>query len=160
MLKSKLAAFYAAVEEARQRVGESPARIADAVIADAFPASYEAGRKEGCDDMLRVGVIKAITRYITKPPSTERQMHMNEFAPDVLPFVEVLGRSSYLVPTEQGSDMDEDTRTVGFYVPVVDLVNDLEALEAACDFLDRKAREVSAEAENLRALLVHLQGVR
>jgi len=157
MLKSKLEHFYAAVNSARQEVGESPTRIADEVMRAAFPASYDATRTEGCDDMLRRGVIDAIKRYMTKPAAAERQMHMNDIAPDVLPLVEPLGKSAYLVPSPQGSEEDEETRTIGFYVPVADLVNDLAALEAACDFLDAKAGHVQAEANKLRALLRHLQ---
>lgn len=157
MLKSKLEAFYAAVDAGRSQVGESPSRIADAILHDVFPQSYDATRSEGCDDMLRTGVIKAITRYITKPIVSERQMHMNDFAPDVLPYVEVLGKTAYLVPSAEGSDEDDETKTIGFYVPIVDLVHDLGALEKACDFLDRKAGEVKAEANKLRALLTHLQ---
>lgn len=157
MLKSKLEHFYQAVEQARSEVGESPARIADRVMPMALPASYEATRGEGCDDMLRVGVIKAITRYITKPVAAERQGHFNEIEPDLLPLVEPLSKSAYLVPSAQGADMDEDTRTLGFYVPVADLIRDLDGLRSARDFLAMKAGHVQSEANKLSALILHLE---
>lgn len=157
MLKSKLEHFYAAVEEARAVVGEVPARITDAVLQAAFPLSYDATRSEGCDDMLRRGVCEAVKRYIVKPPASERQLHFNDIDPDILPYVEVLGKSSYLVPSERGGEQDEETKTLGFYVPVTDLINDLEALEAACDFLAKKAGHVQAEHDKLRALLDYLR---
>lgn len=157
MLKSKLEPFYVAVDEARQIVGESPARIADVVLQEAFPRSYDATREEGCDGMLRDGVIRSITTYITKPSVIQRQRHFSDIAPDVLPLVEVLGKTSYLVPSDRGLDVDEDTKTIGFYVHVAELVHDLEALEAACDFLDMKVGQAKAEADKLRALLTYLQ---
>jgi hypothetical protein len=157
MLKSKLEHFYSAVDRARQRAGESPARIADAVIAEAFPLSYDATRGEGCDDMLRIGVIKAITRYITKPKAADRQAHFNDIEPSLMPLVEPLSKSAYLVPSAQGSEVDEDTRTIGFYIPVADLVRDIEALRAARDFLAMKAGHVQSEADKLSALLLHIE---
>lgn len=160
MLKSKLETFYAAVERARQNVGEAPARIADAVLADAFPASYEASQQEGCDDFLRRGAIEAIKRYITKPKAEDRQGHFNDIAEDLLPYVEPLGRSSYLVPSAEGSEQDEETRTLGFYVPVADLVQDINALRAARDFLASKADHVQREADKLSALISYLEASR
>lgn len=157
MLKSKLEHFYQAVEQARAEVGESPARIADRVIFDAFPASYEATRGEGCDDMLRVGVIKAITRYITKPKAEERQGSFADIDPDLMPLVEPLSKSAYLVPSAHGAEQDEDTKTLGFYVPVADLVRDVEGLRAARDFLAMKAGHVQSEANKLSALIAHLE---
>lgn len=157
MLKSKLEPFYAAIEDARQVVGESPARIADTVLHQAFPHSYDATRSEGCDDMLRRGAIEAIKRYITKPRANERQLHINDIDPDLLPLVEPLSRSSYLVPSSHGSEMDEETRTIGFYVPVADLVNDLDALTAARDFLSGKTRHLQSEVDKLSAIIAHLE---
>lgn len=157
MLKSKLEHFYAAVEMARREVGDRPAMIADHVIHEAFPQSYSASMGEGCDDMLRRGVIAVITRYITKPPVAERQIHFNDIAPDALPLVEALSKSSYLVPSPRGAEMDEDTKTLGFYVPVSDLIQDLDALRAARDFLAMKAGHVQAEADKLSALIAHLE---
>lgn len=158
MLKSKLEAFYCAVERARCVVGESPANIADAVLAEAFPQSYDATREEGCDDMLRVGVVAAIRRYVTKPPASERQSSFNDIAPDVLPYVEPLSRSSYLVPSEGGAEQDEETKTLGFYVPLTDLVNDPVALRAARDFMASKTAHMKAETDKLTALLEYIEG--
>lgn len=158
MLKTKLETFYRAVERARHVVGESPAKIADAVLGEAFPQSYDATRSEGCDDMLRVGVVAVIKRYITKPPASERQTHFNDLAPDVLPYVEPLSRSSYLVPSEGGADQDEETKTLGFYVPITDLVNDPAALRAARDFMAGKTAHMKAETDKLTALLEYIQG--
>lgn len=157
MLKSKLEAFYQAVEHARTTVGESPAKIADVVIPAALPQTYSASMAEGCDDMLRAGVIKQITRYITKPPMAERQGHFNEIAADLLPLIEPLSKSAYLVPSQHGADFDEDTRTLGFYVPIVDLVNDIVALRAARDFLSMKAGHVQSEADKLSAVILHIE---
>lgn len=157
MLKNKLERFYAAVDDARQAVGDSPARIADAILSECFPGSYGAAMAEGCDDMLRVGAIKAITRYITKPSHDERQLHMNDIDPDVLPYVEKLGKTAYLVPSDAGQERDEDTKTLGFYVPIADLISDLNALRAARDFLSMKAGHVQAEADKLSRLIHHLE---
>lgn len=157
MLKTKLETFYALVEDARAIVGESPARIADYVIADSFPNSYGASLSEGCDDMLRDGVIKVVTRYITKPKKDDRQIHMNDIEPDVLPYVETLNRTSFLVPSDKGAEMDEDTKTLGFYVPISDLVNDLDALRKAVAFMENKAAQVQTETDKLRLLLSYLE---
>lgn len=157
MLKTKLEAFYALVEEARAVVGESPARIADYVTADSFPNSYDASLSEGCDDMLRGGVIEAVKRYIVKPKKDTRQMHMNDIEPDVLPYVETLNRTSFLVPSDKGAEMDEDTKTLGFYVPISDLVNDLDALRKAVSFMENKTAQVQSETDKLRLLLTYLE---
>lgn len=160
MLKSKLEHFYAAVDEARANVGESPAKVTDAVMQIAFPLSCDASRSEGCDDMLRNGIYKAITRYITKPAVSERQRHFNDIDPDLLPMIEPLGKSAYLVPSSRGSDVDDETKTLGFYVPVADLIHDLDALEGAYDFLREKAGHVQAEADKLGVLLAHLRATQ
>lgn len=157
MLKSKLEAFYREVENARLEVGESPAQIADHVLSIAFPASYAATREEGCDDMLRRGAIECIKRYITKPGKDAREMSFNDIAPDVMPYVEPLARSSYLVPSEAGVDADFETKTLGFYVPIADLVHDLVALRAARDFMASKTSHMQRETDKLTALLSYLE---
>lgn len=157
MLKNKLESFYACVERARAETGESPAKIADAVMAEAFPQSYDATRSEGCDDMLRRGVIESIKRYITKPTSDERQQSFNDIAEDIMPYVEPLSRSSYLVPSAKGSEIDDETRTLGFYVPVADLVNDPVALRAARDFMAQKTAHMESETQKLSDLLEYVE---
>ena len=157
MLKSKLEAFYSAVEDAKAVCGLSAPLIADHVIAAAFPNSYNATMGEGCDDMLRVGVIGAIKRYITKPSANDRQTHFNDIASDILPMVEGLNKAAYFVPAIGGSDEDEEMKAFGFYVPVPELVNDLQALRAATAFMFSKSSQTREEAMKLNALLKFLE---
>lgn len=157
MLKSKLEAFYSAVEDAKAVCGLSAPLIADHVIAAAFPNSYNATLGEGCDDMLRVGVIGAIKRYITKPSATDRQTHFNDIASDILPMVEPLNKAAYFVPSIGGADRDEDMKAAGYYVPVPELVTDLNALRAATAFMFSKSSQTREEAMKLDALLKFLE---
>lgn len=157
MLKNKLETFYIAVENARAVVGESPAKIADAILSEAFPAAYEASLNEGCDNMLRQGAIDVIKRYITKPCASERQASFNDVSADVMPYVEPLSRSSYLVPSLSGADQDEETKTLGFYVPITELVNDPVSLRAARDFMAGKTAHMKSETDKLTALLEYIE---
>lgn len=75
---------------------------------------------------------------------------------DVLPFIEALEMASYFVPSVRGRKL-KSTKTLGFYVPVSDLIQDLDALRAARDFLAMKAGHVQAEADKLSALIAHLE---
>jgi hypothetical protein len=158
MLKRKLDGFYRAIEDARREIGNSPVQIADAILDDAFPNAWAAARQDGCDDMLRRGVIEAIRRYVVNPPASDpRQVHANDIAPDLMPLVAPLARRAYLVPSPQGSEMDEEMRTLGFYVPVAELVRDPDALRAARDFLAVKTGHLTREVERLTALIDRLE---
>lgn len=157
MLTTKLAAFYAAVDDARANVGDSPTRIADIIIADAFPSTHEASFYEGCDGMFRRGVVEAIKTYVTKPPADKRNGHFNDIAEDLMPLVEPLAKAAYLVPTPDGDDMDPDTRAIGFYMPIAELVRDLPSLIAARDHLATKRDQIGAEVAKLDRIIAHLE---
>lgn len=107
--------------------------------------------------MLRRGAIECIKRYITKPSKDARSMSFNDIEPDVMPYVEPLSRSSYLVPSLVGTDTDDETKTLGFYVPIADLVHDLDALRAARDFMAGKTTHMQRETDKLTALLSYLE---
>jgi len=155
MLKDHRAHFYAAVDRIRLEVGDSAPKIADEAISLAFPKSYDMTREEGCDDLLRIGVINAVKTYIKKPGADERQKSFNDLEPDILPYVEPLRSTSFFVPSTYGEQ--EDMGVKGVYVPINELVGSQDRLESACVFLEGKAKEVSAEAKRLRELLEHLR---
>jgi hypothetical protein len=143
MLKQVLAPFYELIDRSRQRVGDSAPKIADEVLAAAFPQTHNASELEGCDRMLRNGVINAVKAYIRKPPADERQRSFEDIAPQFMPLVENLGSTSYYVPSLHG----------GEYVGVGELIAKPELLEAAQKFMQLKAEENAEEARRLGELL-------
>lgn len=148
MLKDTLVEFYSLVNEARLMVGESPARITDEVIERAFPKTVAEAQFEGCDKMLRNGVLDAVKLYIRKPPADDRQHHMNEIEPEFLPLVERLGSTSYFVPMPNG----------GEYMAVSDLLHNREAFDAARKYTRLKGIETIAEADKLDDLYLAVFG--
>lgn len=148
MLKAKLQHFYELVESARDDVGESAPKIADKVIKTAFPRTMAEADIEGCEGMLRTGVIQAVTRYIRKLRTDARQRTFNDIAPDVMPFVEKLASASYYVPGDAE------------YVGLPDLCFDLERLDQARRYMRQKGLEVLSEATRLDELYEYLASRR
>lgn len=149
MLKVILLPFYEKIDEARQRVGDVPARIADEVIEKAFPSTFFNAELEGCDRMLRLGVIEAVKDYIRKPPACERQRHMDEISPDFGKIAERLKSDSYWVPGLNGT---------GEQVQIKDLVAKPVLLDAARKFMRQKGQECFEEAQVLDELYEAVRG--
>lgn len=142
MLKQVLLPFYELINEARQRVGDSAPKIADAIIEQAFPETITAAEIEGCDRMLRSGVIDAIKTYIRKPPADDRQRTFEDIDPKFMPLVSRLQSTSYFVPSAYG----------GEYVGVPDLIARPSLLKAAMEFMALKGRECLEEAQRMGEL--------
>ncbi|MFH5773604.1 hypothetical protein ACHFJ0_05080 [Paracoccus sp. NGMCC 1.201697] len=143
MLKPILLPFYEMIEDARQRLGDSAPKIADEVIERAFPGTMMNAEMEGCDRMLRVGIIEAIKDYLRKPPACERQRHFAEISEDFGRIAEKLKSDSYFVPGLNGE---------GEYVLIKDLVAKPILLDAARKFMRQKGLECISEAQILDEL--------
>ncbi|WP_295810311.1 hypothetical protein [uncultured Nitratireductor sp.] len=142
MLTDKLRVFHEAVNAAIGEVGKSAAKIADRVIADAFPETADAAEREGADKMLRQGVIAKITSMLTKGGGDPDQTDFCEIADDFMPIVERLHSHSHYVPLP---DVQE-------YVHVSILIQNPEWLDAARKFKRQKGEETLAEAKVLDEL--------
>lgn len=143
MLKAILMPFYELIDEARQRVGDVPARITDEVIHRAFPNTYLQAELEGCDRMFREGVHEAVKDYIRKPPASERQHHFAEIANDFGTIAKRLKSDTYWVPGLNGT---------GEQVMIKDLIAKPNLLDAARKFMRQKGQECFEEARVLDEL--------
>lgn len=143
MLKAVLLPFYELIDEARQRVGDVPALIADEVIEKAFPNTFHSAELEGCDRMFRTGVIEAVKVYVRRPPADERQRHMAEISPDFGKIASKLKSDSYWVPGLNGT---------GEQVMIKDLIAKPRLLDAARKFMRQKGQECFEEAQTLDEL--------
>lgn len=142
MLKETLSHFYALADEARSKFGGDAPKVTDAIIDAAFPETVAASMAEGCDRMLRDGVMKAVKSYIRKPKKDSRQRTFEDIAPELLPLVEPLGSVAYFVPGVTG----------GEYVSVPDLCHDKDAMDAARKYMRLKGEETLSEADKLDQL--------
>lgn len=142
MLKQALWEFYALVDQARQEVGDNAGRIADEVMERAFPETVGAAVHEGCDLMLRIGVLNAVKSYIRKPGADTRQRTFEDVHPDLMPHVKKLGAVAYFVPRLNG----------GEHVNVPDLIARPADLDAARKFMRLKGEETLHEADLLDEL--------
>lgn len=142
MLKETLSHFYALVDQAEAEVGKNAGRITDEVIELAFPETLEAAWQEGCDVMLREGVLSAVKAYIKKPPADDRQRSFADIHPDLLPHAKKLSNAAYWVPRTDG----------GEHVRVPDLIANLADLDAARKFQRLKGEETLHEADLLDEL--------
>lgn len=143
MLKAVLSHFYALADEARQKFGDNAPKVTDDIIEAAFPRTVEAATVEGCDRMLREGVMGAVKDLIRRPPADERQRTFNDIAPELMPLAEKLGSVAYYVPSASGP---------GRYMSVPDLCHDARALDAARQFMREKGEECLREAKRLDQL--------
>lgn len=142
MLKETLSHFYVMVDEARAKVGDNAGRITDEVMERAFPETVGAALQEGCDLMLREGVLNAVKDYIRKPGKDTRQRTFEDVHPDLMPHVKKLGAVAYYVPRLNG----------GEHVSVPDLIASPTDLDAARKFMRLKGEETLHEADLLDEL--------
>lgn len=149
MLTDKLDLFHDAVNAAIGAVGKNAAKIADRVIADAFPDTAEAADREGADRMLRNGVIEKIKTILTKSAAAPAQHDFAEISPQFMPIVDRLQSHSHYVPLP---DVQE-------YVHVGSLIANPEWLDAARKFKRQKGEETLAEADVLDELYLAVTGV-
>ena len=144
MLKAKLSDFYEMVEHARSICGESAPLVTDAIIATAFPETVEAADREGCDKMLRNGVLEAVKKRLRTPKASDLQRSIFEIHPEILPYVEPLQSGAYYVPG------------CAEYCDIAELCEDLVKLDAARKFTRQKGEETLAEAKRLDDLFAFL----
>lgn len=142
MLTDKLQFFYQCVHSAMMEVGNSAPRIADRIIADAFPETADAAEREGADKMLRDGVVAYLTNYL-KRNSNVPLGHQADFADISDEFRDIVGRlqsQSHYVPMLQQ------------HMPVGFLIANPEHLDEARKFKRQKGEETLAEAKVLDEL--------
>lgn len=144
MLTSRIAHFHDLVNDARARVGNSPPRIADDIIAIAFPRTVEEAEREGADKMLRRGVIGAVAEAVRRPRQDDDTRDMAEIEESYRPIVTRLHSHAYYVPS-----MHEQ-------VDIADLISTPEFLDEARKFLRQKGMECR---DQMRARLIG-DGVR
>lgn len=141
MLTDKLQEFYRHVHAAIIEVGNSAPRIADRVIAEAFPATCEAAEREGADKMLRDGVVAFLTNWLKRNSNTpEDQGDFAELSHEFKSIVVKLHNASHYVPTLQQ------------HMPVGFLIGNHEFLDEARKFKRQKGEETLAEADVLDEL--------
>jgi len=147
MLTDKLQIFYQHVHAAMQEVGNSAPRIADRVIAEAFPATSEAAEREGADRMLRDGVISFLTRYLkSSRTAAAEQIDFATISEDFQDIVKKLHSNSHYVPTLQQ------------HMPVAFLIENPDYLDEARKFKRQKGEETLAEATVLDELYEAVTG--
>lgn len=149
MLKETLSHFYVLIDEAVEKVGNNAGRITDEVMERAFPETYGTALTEGCDLMLRDGVLTAVKSYIRKPGKDTRQRTFEDVHPDLMPHVKKLGAVAYFVPRLNG----------GEHVSVPDLLAHIEDLDAARRFMRLKGEETLHEADLLDELYEAARGL-
>lgn len=142
MANDNLQSFYQAVHAAIMEVGNSAPRIADIVIAEAFPATAEAAEGEGADRMLRDGVIAFLKGYLKRgsnfPP--EEQIDFSDISEEFRSIAKKLSSASHYVPTLQQ------------HMPVSFLIQNPDMLDEARRYKREKGLETLAEADVLDEL--------
>lgn len=141
MLNDKLSVFYQAVHDAMVDVGNSAPRIADRVIAEAFPDTNDAAEREGADRMLRDGVVDFLTKYLKR--NANAPIEQGDFAQISEQFLDIVGRlqsHSHYVPSLQ------QHMSVGY------LIANPDQLDEARKFKRQKGEETLAEAAALDEL--------
>lgn len=141
MLTDKLDIFYQHLHAAIMEVGTSAPRIADRIIADAFPATSEAAEREGADKMLREGVVSFIAQYLKRNSNAPvGTIDFSEIDHSFLPITSKLkNQSHYVVALQQ-------------HMPVGFLIKNPEHLDDARKFKRQKGEETLAEAKVLDEL--------
>lgn len=146
MLSSRLAQFHSLVNDARARVGASPPKIADEIMAIAFPRTVEEAEREGADKMLRRGVIGAVADAVRKARTDDDTRDMAEIEASFRPIVQRLHSKAYYVPS-----MNEQ-------VDIADLISMPDFLDEARKFMRQKGMECLEEARTLDDLYVAVTG--
>lgn len=142
MLTDKLQAFYRCVHSAMMEVGNSAPRIADRVIADAFPDTNEAAEREGADKMLREGVVSFIANYLKRSANMPiiGQADFSDVSDDFRDIVVKLHSNSHYVPSLEQ------------HMPIGFLISNPDMLDEARKFKRQKGEETLAEADVLDEL--------
>lgn len=142
MLTDKLQHFYQLVHAAMMDVGNSAPKIADRVIAEAFPNTADAAEREGADRMLRDGVVAFLTNYLKRNANAPSE-DQYDFAGVSEQFAEIVGRlqsrSHYVPSLEQ-------------HMPVGFLISNPDYLDEARKYKRQKGVETLKEAETLDEL--------
>lgn len=140
MLNKRSSNFAELVWDASHRLGSSATRIADEIIATAFPKTVEEAGHEGADKMLRHGVVAEVKRILTRTSDADGQIDMSSIDKSFGEIVGRLKKGKYFV-----EELDE-------YVSVADLIKNPEYLGSARDLMLRKGEECLAEARTLGEL--------
>lgn len=142
MLTEKLQDFYRCLHDAMREVGNSAPRLADRVLAEAFPDTYRAAEREGADKMLRDGVIAFISNYLKRTSNmpVAGQRDFVEISEEFRDIVGKLHSHSHYVPTLQQ------------HMPVGFLIAHPDFLDEARKFKRQKGEETLAEADALDEL--------
>jgi hypothetical protein len=133
------------VWDGKRRLGNNATRIADDMIARAFPRTVEEAALEGADKMLRSGVISEVKRILTKNIDDDETIDMATIDPTFGEIVTKLKKGKYFVEEAHGEPVNE-------YVSVADLINDPGMLDSARKLMRRKGEECLAEAKVLDEL--------
>lgn len=142
MLNDKLHLFYQTVHSAMIEVGNSAPRIADRVIAEAFPDTAEAAEREGADKMLRDGVIEFLQKYLKRHSNLPIDIQ-SDFADISAEFQDIVKRLSN--PSHYVSALQQQ-------MPVSYLIANPEHLDDARQYKRQKGLETLAEADVLDEL--------
>lgn len=134
------------IEEAALSVGASAPRIADHIIASAYPLSVAATKEEGCEAIFRRGLIDHVARHIRNHNPVPAQADFAEIAEGFRPFVGKLKSGSYFVPSSQE------------YIGVAQLIAEPAKLDEARQFMRAKGNECLAEAQALDLLFEAVTG--
>lgn len=145
MLNRRISDFASMVWEAKRRLGNNAIRIADDLIARAFPRTVEEAAHEGADKMLRSGVISEVKRILTKNIDDDETIDMATIEPSFGEIVARLKKGKYFVEEAHGEPVNE-------YVSVADLIADPSMLDSARKLMRRKGEECLAEAKVLDEL--------
>ena len=148
MQNDKLDLFYQEVHLAMLEVGNSAPRIADRVIAAAFPDTSAAAEREGADKMLRDGVVSFVSNYL-KRHSNGPIVSQHDFADvsdEFANIVRKLSKPSHYVPSLEQ------------HMPVGYLIANPDCLDEARRFKRQKGEETLAEAEALDELYEAVTG--
>lgn len=139
--KSKTAKFAEMVWATAATIGHSATRITDEIIGTAFPRTVFEAEQEGADRMLRQGVIIETKRILTRGGvDDDNQIDMAAVDPSFVSIARRLKKQEYFVES-----VDE-------YVPVAELIANLELLDGARKLMRRKGQECFDEAQVLDEL--------
>lgn len=140
MLNRRISDFAAMVWEGKRRVGNNATRIADDLIARAFPRTVEEAAHEGADKMLRSGVIAEVKRILTKNIDDDETIDMATIDPSFGEIVVRLKKNKYFVEES------------GEYVSVAELIKNPKLLDGARKLMRQKGEDCLAEAKVLDEL--------
>ncbi|MBZ0127526.1 MAG: hypothetical protein K8F59_00255 [Rhodobacteraceae bacterium] len=142
MLDNQSVAFAERVWEIAAQLGNNAPKIADDIMAAAFPLTCSQARAEGALRMLRTGIITEVKRILRNRDDGLGQADFADVCEAFAPLVTVLRSKSYFVESAEE------------YVAIPGLIAEPELLDDARRFMRRKGKECLAEADRLDALYV------